>query len=578
MSKESTGENGAVLGSGEYWSRVNRSTFFGGLMRRASEANYQETLWETGSRASDMVEEIHEDLQEHKKRLSSIDSGARNALAKQVQGLYDVCRMADTSCTHSRECITMLNLTGLFSNPFSDERAIETAIRKLKNNPDFFSSECIDLIEKAADWGIAFAAGSSEKKRAFLEDVAQGKGKDFFQEVADAYRAGSDAADTRGKCGHSIGSREYLDRMERVVFRQDVPTMFSAHWGSPDYDGLLKSSLESIAHQLERDLERNERENNYITDDTAKELKLAVGELERCDISTGSASGKIEKLAWFVGGDPAKIRELQSKLNATGMVPHLLEDGVYGAKTQEAETLFVDRFRNNLKETLLNKEAMDYVHFQISIMNFNMKVASQGNFLLSGVATLQKLLYDNRQIIQRGIWKTGAALYLRKSGYDVAALLLEHSLESMPSTLHFSQSHWVTEKIMQSNGFQNAFQKLEENIQRIPNMYATPGEIGIDFQQTGDRDLYFGIGKCTLQYACVRVDCNVIINFKIEDEYNFEEIRTFWGDQESHIKFNPSIGAVANDAGLLSQADGVITPYRIRISFQKTVRLENIWL
>jgi len=26
---------------------------------------------------------------------------------------------------------------GLFSNPFSDERAIETAIRKLKNNPDF---------------------------------------------------------------------------------------------------------------------------------------------------------------------------------------------------------------------------------------------------------------------------------------------------------------------------------------------------------------------------------------------------------------------------------------------------------
>ncbi len=32
MSKEAIGENGAVLGSGDYWSRVNRSTFFGGLM------------------------------------------------------------------------------------------------------------------------------------------------------------------------------------------------------------------------------------------------------------------------------------------------------------------------------------------------------------------------------------------------------------------------------------------------------------------------------------------------------------------------------------------------------------------
>lgn len=501
--------------------------------------------------------------------------GGRNALAKQVQGLYDVCRMADTSCTHSGKCITMLNLTGLFSNPFSDERAIETAIRKLKNNPDFFSSECIDLIEKAADWGIAFAAGSSEKKRAFLEDVAQGKDKDFFQEVADAYQAGSDAADIRGKCGHSIGSREYLDRMERVVFRQDVPTMFSARWGSPDYDGLLKSSLESIAHQLERDLERNERENNYITDDTAKELKLAVGELERCGISTGSASGKIEKLAWFVGGDPAKIRELQSKLNATGMVPHLLEDGVYGAKTQEAQELFVDRFRNNLEKTLLNKEAMDYVHFQISIMNFNMKVASQGNFLLSGVVTLQNLLYSNRQTIQRFIWKAGAAVYLRTSGYDVAALLLEHSLERMPSTLHFSQSHWVTEKIMQSNGFQNAYQALEENIRKDPDTYAVPGTMEINFQQTGDRDLYFGIGKCAIKYICLRLDSNVIINFKIEDKYNFEEIRTFWGDKESFIKFNPSIGAVANDAGLLSQADGVISKYDICVLFQKIVIMES---
>ncbi|WP_312612315.1 hypothetical protein [Oscillibacter sp.] len=197
------------------------------------------------------------------------------------------------------------------------------------------------MIEKAADWGIAFAAGSSEKKRAFLEDVAQGKGKDFLQEVADAYQAGRDAAATRGKCGHSIGSREYLDRMERVVFRQDVPTMYIARWGSSDYDGVLKDALESIAHQLERDLERNERENNYITDDTAKELKLAVGELERCGINAGLASSKIEKLAWFVGGDPAKIRELQSKLNQLGIGEHLNEDGVYGDKTLAAWETYI---------------------------------------------------------------------------------------------------------------------------------------------------------------------------------------------------------------------------------------------
>ena len=39
MSKEATGENGAILGSSEYWDRVNRATFFDRLMRNASDTN-----------------------------------------------------------------------------------------------------------------------------------------------------------------------------------------------------------------------------------------------------------------------------------------------------------------------------------------------------------------------------------------------------------------------------------------------------------------------------------------------------------------------------------------------------------
>jgi len=352
VSKEGIGENGAVLGSGDYWSRVNRSTFFGGLMRRTSETNYSETLRETGSRAGDMVNEIYDDLQEHRKQLPFSDSGWRNALAKQVRGLYDVCKMVGSFCSHSGECVAMLNLSGFCSNPFSDEHAIQSAIRKIKNNSDFFAGECVDLIQKAADWSISFAAGSSEKKRAFLEEIAQGKGKDFLQEVLDSYKSSSGNADTRGKCGYPIGSSEYLNRMERVVFRQDVPTMSSARWGSPDYDGLLRDALESIAHQLERDLERNEQENNYITDETEKNLKATVSELERCGISTGSASSKIEKLAWFVGGDPAKIRELQSKLNQLGVNEHLTEDGVYGKKTLAAWEKFISNLEHGTVPTL----------------------------------------------------------------------------------------------------------------------------------------------------------------------------------------------------------------------------------
>ena len=48
---------------------------------------------------------------------------------------------------------------------------------------------------------------------------------------------------------------------------------------SGDCDGGIKDFLEDIARQLQRDLLQNERENNYITDDTAHNLRAAVSEI-----------------------------------------------------------------------------------------------------------------------------------------------------------------------------------------------------------------------------------------------------------------------------------------------------------
>ena len=105
---------------------------------------------------------------------------------------------------------------------------------------------------------------------------------------------------------------------------------------SDDYDGALRDSLTHIANQLQRDLARNERENNYITDETARKLRDAVSELGHCGISVGFADSSIERLNWFVGGDADKIRRLQSKLNELGVGQRLEEDGVYGKETKAA--------------------------------------------------------------------------------------------------------------------------------------------------------------------------------------------------------------------------------------------------
>ena len=169
--------------------------------------------------------------------------------------------------------------------------------------------------------------GRDARKTAFPQDISQGKDKEFLRDVLNTYRSNNKSAELRGRCGYSIGSREYLNYAERKVPLQDLPAICS-----DDYDGGIKGSLEDIVRQLQRDLSQNERENNYITDDTARNLRAAVSELEHCGISTGISDSMIERLAWFVGGDAAKIRQLQQRFNELNLGGRLLEDGVYGKR------------------------------------------------------------------------------------------------------------------------------------------------------------------------------------------------------------------------------------------------------
>ncbi len=168
-----------------------------------------------------------------------------------------------------------------------------------------------------------------------MEGVSQRKGRNFLRHVLEVYQDEQDTSVPIGSNGAAIGSGDYLQRIERDVFLSDLSMMYSARFGSPDYTSLLRDFLDSIAHTMEQDLLRNERENNYITDETASILKKAGQDLSRCGV-TISIDSTVDKLAWFVGGDPAKIRKLQSKLNEMHVGEHLTEDGVYGVKTLRA--------------------------------------------------------------------------------------------------------------------------------------------------------------------------------------------------------------------------------------------------
>jgi len=149
-----------------------------------------------------------------------------------------------------------------------------------------------------------------------------------------------------------VGSKAYMTHLESEVFGTGLPILICAASGNPDYEKLIKDALNSVADQLGRDLDNAIRENDYVTDETADKLKSVVSELEHCGVSTSGLVGKIEKLAWFVGGNPARIRELQKKLNGLGVGQHLKEDGVYGEKTNHVWLQFMRELENGTVPTL----------------------------------------------------------------------------------------------------------------------------------------------------------------------------------------------------------------------------------
>ena len=476
--------------------------------------------------------------------------------------------MSNVSCRHSNECIQALNLSVMspWSGGFRDERGIEKAISFI-NRSSFSGTTAVDLLREAIHWSISSAAGRDPKKQQFLETVAQGHDSRFLQDVLDEYQNQRGQHRYNGDCGYPVGSGSYLSYMEAQVFGTALPFLNNAASGNADYERVIRENLRSIADRLERDLDNAIRENNYITDETADKLKSVVSELEHCGVSTGFLSSKIDKLAWFVGGDPSKIKQLQRALNDLGVGQRLEEEGVYGENTKAA----VDKFIGNLSAFLTDPDklrafglatdalfaALDTLHGPQSPL-FELHIAFE----------------RIRRDLQRVIWKFGIKYFLQPRGYTVAALLLEHSLRQAPCDLHFSQSHWVTKKIMQSTGFRRAHEELKKYIREYPDTFSSTGTFDMDFQKSGDTDLYYGIGKCSLKYSCERTPPSIRIKFNLEDKYNFDHIRSIEGDVENFIRWNKGLGNLANDAGLFSQADGVLSVYSIYITFETTIELD----
>lgn len=351
MSKEAAGSHGQILGSLSYFSQINQSTFWSNLPHSEG-YDYNRVLREIASRADSAISTVYDDLQKRKDSLIAIPETDRKKLAKQVKALYDVSSMGGGFGSRCSDCVSLLESSGGSSFSFFTQNELKEAAKKIKDSWVYSSTEAESLVERAAKWGIDWAADGDEKKKKFLREIEDGKGQRFLSETLEAYKKLGNGSDLSGRSGYRIGGESYMHALEWDVFGCSVPTSYSADWGNPQYEKLLRQTLHEIASQIQHNLEEPQRSNWYMRDENAERMREALRSLERCGISTFSYAGIIDKLAWFVGGDSYKIRQFQQKLNDMGVTDHLTEDGVYGQKTHNAWLDFLDKLEHGTVPTL----------------------------------------------------------------------------------------------------------------------------------------------------------------------------------------------------------------------------------
>jgi 6-phosphofructokinase len=113
-----------------------------------------------------------------------------------------------------------------------------------------------------------------------------------------------------------------------------------------NYAEAIKKQFDKTAEAIKSDLYSGKANNDFVKDENGVFFKKAIFELEKCGIKCYDLCNKVDSLMWYVGGDAAKIKELQYKLNSfgiSGQNGRLKEDGVYGKETLSAWNKFFEK-------------------------------------------------------------------------------------------------------------------------------------------------------------------------------------------------------------------------------------------
>lgn len=186
-----------------------------------------------------------------------------------------------------------------------------------------------------------------------------------------------------------------------------------------------------------------------------------------------------------------------------------------------------------------------------SIFNFVDLVSIPGYLIRR---ELEKLLLD--KTFHKLVWLIGAETYLKSKKYYTSAEMLKHSLLKNPPDIYMGNSSRTAGLIKMDKSF------LSELDKKIASSNGKELEDTISIKFLGG-DLYYSIHKADIKIKGHKMDNDKWkIYGTLDDEYDYTQIMSFMEGNYA------TLGTIANDAAVISQLIGAISPYHIYINFE----------
>ncbi len=359
---------GEAVGTHEYFDAVNRKFSLDKWISKSNPSAYPELLRELGARAESALSAVCKDCKTHAKYLRYFPENERSQMIRMVEGLDDLISHSHSRSWTVSSLLDLLKLSaseirGYSSSSESDLRYVTEDVVCGRYTS---ASTQLELLKKAIEDDEVEVHDDRELE--FLDNVCYGKSRDMLRDILTFAHYRNNRDSMRGWCGYPLFSDHYLEWVEETAFGMSLKSRVGSYF---DYTQYVLSQLAEVRDELQRDIDQGVYDNDYITDPCKDNLLEAVENLEKCGISCYDLKEKIKSLAWFVGGDPQKIAELQKKLNYFHFNEKLKEDGVYGAKTHEALCEFLERISSpNVPKLVKIGDVMDMT-FSVSKDSFD---------------------------------------------------------------------------------------------------------------------------------------------------------------------------------------------------------------